>query len=137
MYFILFLGYVTVGLTVLQFISPSGTLLNHYPHLFYVQFLLTTSPAHTPYSFTHWFYQWRGTHVFGNPFPNTRQATKVARETTKKERCVSTVGVQPLVTSQLFACYGCSYFHLLHLIFYFELIFLLIFSTQATYSKIF
>ena len=81
MFFILFLYYVTVGLAALQFNSPSVTLLNHYPHLFYVQFLLTTSSAHTIYSFTHWFYQWRGTHVFDDPFPNTRKATKVARET--------------------------------------------------------
>ena len=48
-FFILFLGCVTVRLTALQFISLSVTLVNHYPH------------------------------VFGDPFPNTRQATKVAR----------------------------------------------------------
>ena len=35
-FFILFLCYVTVRLTALQFISLSVTLLNHYPHLFYV-----------------------------------------------------------------------------------------------------
>ena len=52
MFFISFLCYVTVELAALQFNSPSVTLLNHYPHLFYVQFLLTTSPAHTIYSFT-------------------------------------------------------------------------------------
>ena len=38
--------------------------------------------AHTIYSFTNRFYHWRGNHVFGDPFPNTRQATKVVRETT-------------------------------------------------------
>lgn len=43
------------------------------------KFLLTTFPTHTLYSFTHWFYQWRGTHVFGDLFPHTQQATKVAR----------------------------------------------------------
>ena len=35
-FFILFLCYVTVRLTALQFISLSVTLLNHYPHLLYV-----------------------------------------------------------------------------------------------------
>ena len=38
-----FLCYVTVGLTALKFISPSVTLLKHYPHFFYVEFLLTIS----------------------------------------------------------------------------------------------
>ena len=82
MFFILFFRYVLVGLTVLQFISPSVTLLNHYPHLFYVKIFAYNIPPHTLYFFTHWFYQWGGTHVFGDLFPNTQQATKVARETT-------------------------------------------------------
>ena len=53
--------------------------------------------AHTIYSFTNRFYHWRGNHVFGDPFPNTRQATKVVRETTvlfltkKKKNCCARV----------------------------------------------
>ena len=42
MFFILFFCYVTVGLTALQFISPSVTLLNHYPHP------LHTTPTPSP-----------------------------------------------------------------------------------------
>ena len=85
MFFILFLCYVTVGLAALQFNSPSVTLLNIILTYFMFNFYLQ-NPPHTPStpSPTESISVGGGGgggHVFGDPFPNTRQATKVARET--------------------------------------------------------
>jgi len=57
-------------------------LFNHYFHLLYVQIFTYNIPRTHPLLLPHWFYQLKGTHVFGDLFPNTQQATKVARETT-------------------------------------------------------
>ena len=82
MFFILFLCYVTVGLAALQFNSPSVTLLNIILTYFMFNFYLQ-NPPHTPStpSPTDSISGGGGGHVFADPFPNTRQATKVARET--------------------------------------------------------
>ena len=117
--FILFLRLFTVGLTALQFISPSVTLLNHNPHIFSVHFCLQQFLAHTLHSFNHWFCQWRGTHVFGDPFPNTRQAIKVARETADsffnfKRDCTERYNAphSTLVTTFLLYCEDNFHFHI-------------------------
>ena len=44
--FILFFRLVTVGLTALQFISPSVTLINNNRHIFFVYFCFQQFPAH-------------------------------------------------------------------------------------------
>ena len=81
MFFILFLCYVTVGLAALQFNSPSVTLLNIILTYFMFNFYLQ-NPPHTPSTPSPTdSISGGGWHVFGDPFPNTRQATKVARET--------------------------------------------------------
>ena len=83
MFFILFLCYVTVGLAALQFNSPSVTLLNIVLTYFMFNFYLQ-NPPHTPSTPSPTdSISWGGGgwHVFRDPFPNTRQATKAARET--------------------------------------------------------
>ena len=83
MFFILFLCYVTVGLAALQFNSPSVTLLNIILTYFMFNFYLQNPPhtTSTPSPIHPLNLSVGGGHVFGDPFPNTRQATKVARET--------------------------------------------------------
>ena len=63
----------------MQFISLSVTLLNHYPHLFYVQFLLTYTPS-TP-SPTDGINEGEPMYLV-IPFPTPGKPDKVARETT-------------------------------------------------------
>ena len=46
-------AFFTVSLTALQFISPSATLLNHNPHIFFVPFCLQQFPTQ-PLLFTPW-----------------------------------------------------------------------------------
>ena len=94
MSFILFLCYVTVRLTALQFIGLSVTLLNHYPHLFYVWLTYTPStPSPTD-------------GISGGepmylviPFPTPGKPYKVARETTD---------FFPLLTKKNLMKEGCS-----------------------------
>ena len=56
-------------LAVCWFPSYTCTLLDHNPHILFVHVYLQQPHAYTLCSFTHWFYPWRRTHVFGDPFP--------------------------------------------------------------------
>ena len=68
----------SAGLTALLFVGSPVTLLNHNPHIYFLLIFTHNIPPYTPYTPSPTdFYPWKGTHVFSDPFPNTRQATKV------------------------------------------------------------